>query len=92
MSITLNNRRRDAGAAITNAVAAQDEAISAAFRENARQAASLFERGRHLLAQFRARRSAALELSQLNDRELADIGLTRADIPGVASDDFARRL
>ncbi|HQT89238.1 MAG TPA: DUF1127 domain-containing protein [Acidiphilium sp.] len=92
MSTTLNNRRRDVGAAITSAVATQDEAIAAAFRENAHQAANLFERGRNLLAQFRARRSVMLELSQLNDRELADIGLTRGDIPGVASDDFGRRL
>jgi len=92
MSTTLNNRRRDAGAAITAAVAAQDEAIASAFRENARQAATLFARGRDLLTRFRARRSVALELSQLNDRELADIGLTRSDIPGVAQDDFARRL
>jgi uncharacterized protein YjiS (DUF1127 family) len=36
---------------------------------------------------FRARRSylrSMRELSRLNDRELADIGLTRSEIPAVA--------
>ena len=31
----------------------------------------------------RARRAAAEELGALSDRSLADIGLTRADIPGI---------
>jgi uncharacterized protein YjiS (DUF1127 family) len=29
---------------------------------------------------------AAQELSQLSDRELADIGITRSDIPRIASE------
>lgn len=29
------------------------------------------------------------ELSQLNDRDLADIGLSRSDIPRIASQSFA---
>jgi uncharacterized protein YjiS (DUF1127 family) len=42
------------------------------------------ERHRSLLSQFnnwRARRSAVAELSNLSDRELSDIGLTRQEIP-----------
>jgi uncharacterized protein YjiS (DUF1127 family) len=31
------------------------------------------------------------ELSRLNDRELSDIGITRADIPRVAAAGFAKR-
>jgi uncharacterized protein YjiS (DUF1127 family) len=44
------------------------------------------ERQQGVLAQFsswRARRSAEAELSALSDRELADIGLTRQEIPAV---------
>ncbi len=33
------------------------------------------------LSDWRARRAAAVELSALSDRELADIGLTRQEIP-----------
>jgi uncharacterized protein YjiS (DUF1127 family) len=33
---------------------------------------------------------AVQELSQLSDRELADIGITRADIPRIAWHDDAR--
>jgi len=48
----------------------------------------LVEAERHpsLLTQFRtwrARRAAEMELSGLSDRELADIGLTRQEIPVV---------
>jgi len=42
------------------------------------------ERHSSLLSQFRnwrARRAAAAELSNLSDRELSDIGLTRQEIP-----------
>ncbi|MDE8347151.1 MAG: DUF1127 domain-containing protein [Acidocella sp.] len=44
------------------------------------------ERHRGLLDSFRAwreRRAAAAELSNLSDRDLADIGLTRQDIPNA---------
>lgn len=35
------------------------------------------------LAAWRARRAAKAELSSLSDRELADIGITRQDIPAA---------
>jgi uncharacterized protein YjiS (DUF1127 family) len=36
-----------------------------------------------MFAEWRQRRAAAAELSRLSDRDLADIGLTRQDIPTV---------
>ena len=38
----------------------------------------------HRFAQFRAHRSTLNELAQLSDRELADIGIHRANISTVA--------
>ncbi|MGP9810837.1 DUF1127 domain-containing protein [Rhodopseudomonas sp. NSM] len=40
------------------------------------------------LRAFRDYQRNLAELSQLNDRELADIGLDRSDIPRVASGHF----
>ena len=43
------------------------------------------------LARFRAwreRRAALAELEMMNDRELADVGLTRADLPRVFDDNL----
>jgi uncharacterized protein YjiS (DUF1127 family) len=39
----------------------------------------------HLIQAFRDYRRNLDELSQLSDRELADIGLDRSDIPRVAA-------
>lgn len=39
----------------------------------------------HLIQSFRDYRRNLDELSQLSDRELADIGLDRSDIPRVAA-------
>lgn len=39
----------------------------------------------HLIRSFRDYRRNVDELSQLSDRELADIGLDRSDIPRVAA-------
>lgn len=57
--------------------------------------------GRHLVASLRAfaadvagwpaRRRATAELRAMSARELADIGLSRSDIPHVFDADFARR-
>ena len=40
-------------------------------------------------AAWNARRLALEELTGMTDRELADIGLSRADIPRVSEQDFA---
>jgi uncharacterized protein YjiS (DUF1127 family) len=43
------------------------------------------------LIEMPARRAAVTELSAMSDRELADIGLHRADIRAVVARDFAAR-
>jgi uncharacterized protein YjiS (DUF1127 family) len=43
-------------------------------------------RGR--VASWRARHAAMAELAGMTDRELADVGLSRADIPRVTDADF----
>jgi uncharacterized protein YjiS (DUF1127 family) len=39
----------------------------------------------NVAAEARRRRATLTELNQLSDRELADIGLTRADVPSVCA-------
>lgn len=41
-------------------------------------------------AHFRARQALMAEMSAMSDRELADIGLSRTDIPRVFSSNFAQ--
>lgn len=47
-----------------------------------------FDRARAALSDYRVRRAAIRrtfnELHELNDRELADLGISRADIPHIA--------
>jgi uncharacterized protein YjiS (DUF1127 family) len=50
-----------------------------------------------MIRAFRNYQRSVAELSQLSDRELADIGLNRSDIPrveevNVAADEFSSRL
>jgi len=42
------------------------------------------------LRQWRRYNASLRELSQLGDRELADIGISRADIPRIAWEDAQR--
>ena len=42
-----------------------------------------------MIQAFRERQRNVVELSQLSDRELADIGLDRSDIPRVASGNYS---
>jgi uncharacterized protein YjiS (DUF1127 family) len=49
----------------------------------------LFARAVAWLRQQRERRAVIEELTQLNDRELADIGLARSDVPHVFDRAFA---
>jgi uncharacterized protein YjiS (DUF1127 family) len=41
-----------------------------------------------MIREFRDYQRNVAELSQLNDRELADIGLDRSDIPRVAAGNY----
>ena len=49
---------------------------------------AIFDRARATLSDYRVRRAAVRrtfnELHELNDRELADLGISRADIPYIA--------
>jgi len=92
MAINHELRHNDAGSSIANAISAQDTAIHVALRESARHAAAIFGRIGDWIEARRARRAITFELSQLDDRELADIGLTRSDIPAVARGKFQPSL
>ena len=54
-----------------------------AYAEHAEQP-SLFARLRQSFADYRAYQATYEELNALNDRELADLGLSRADVRDVA--------
>jgi uncharacterized protein YjiS (DUF1127 family) len=41
-----------------------------------------------MIQAYRARRRTVVELSRLDDRELADVGLCRADIQRVAAGNY----
>ncbi|WP_291846618.1 DUF1127 domain-containing protein [Bradyrhizobium sp.] len=43
-----------------------------------------------MIQAFRGYRRNVSELSQLSDRELADIGIDRSDIPSVAAGTYSR--
>ncbi len=42
------------------------------------------------IARYRDRRATVAELSSMSDRELADIGINRYDIPRIYTEEFAR--
>lgn len=67
-----------------NALQARDEAFAQRLRG---AIAGLFR----AVAEYPRRRRVFDELSMLSDRELADIGLNRADIPHVFEDDLASK-
>lgn len=76
---------------VTDALAAQTAAIDAALNDNARRAANMFAGIGAWYARRRAASAAFRELSELTDRELADLGIARADIPSVVKGKFVRR-
>jgi uncharacterized protein YjiS (DUF1127 family) len=45
---------------------------------------TLYERFQHWLVARRAERQVVEELSHYSDRELNDLGISRADVPGMA--------
>lgn len=79
------------GFSVTKAITAQDAAINEALRDNFHRTAATFERIRASFATWNATRAATRELSQLNDRELADLGISRSDISSVVRGTYRNR-
>jgi uncharacterized protein YjiS (DUF1127 family) len=80
------------GSPVADAIASQNAAIDAALRDNLNRTVAMFERVRAVFTQQRAARVAFRELSQLNDRELADLGIGRSDIRNVVRGKFSPRV
>lgn len=89
--MSTTTRQFTLGSPVADAFAAQDIAIDAALRDSFRQAASMFDRVRAALAERKSRRVAYRELSELNDRELADLGIARSDIHDIVRGKFPAR-
>ena len=68
---------------MTTATTAQSDAGSLVAGVE-RSAGSLLESVRHGFATWRAYRATLGELSALTDRQLSDVGMTRATLPGTA--------
>lgn len=82
---------RTLGNRFTDAVSVQDAAINAALRESISGASSFFSTIAAAYMAHRQRRAAIHELNQLNDRELADLGISRTDIRSVVGGTFNPR-
>jgi uncharacterized protein YjiS (DUF1127 family) len=68
---------------MTTASAAKSDA-GFLVAEVERSAGSLLENARHAFATWRAYRATLGELNALTDRQLSDVGMTRATLPGSA--------
>lgn len=88
MATTTHNKRPHL---FTEAIATQNAGIEAALRESIYRSARMFDRVRDAFARRRAANAAFRELSELNDRELADLGIGRGDIRAVVNGTYARR-
>lgn len=88
MSSTTHNKRPFL---LSNVIDTQNAGIEAALRESIYLAAHMFERVRAGIARRIATRAAYEELSQMSDRELADIGIARNKIRAVVTGKYARR-
>jgi uncharacterized protein YjiS (DUF1127 family) len=82
-------QHRSFGNRFADAVSIQDAAINAALRESISGASSFFSTLASAFKAQRERRAAFHELNNLNDRELADLGIARADIRAVLSGKFS---
>ncbi len=80
------------GSPVADAIASQNAAIDAALRDNLNRTVAMFERVRAMFTEQRAARIAYRELSELNDRELADLGIARSDIRDVVRGKFPSRV
>lgn len=72
------------------AMAARDAAIAAGIRRAARGVVAALTTVAHAVANWPSKRRTYAELLSLTDRELADIGLSRADVSRVFDPDFAQ--
>lgn len=79
------------GLSMAGAIASQNAAIDAALRDNFNRTVAMFDRIRAAFAERRAARIAYRELSELNDRELADLGIVRSEIRDVVLGRFQVR-
>jgi len=73
-----------------SATRARDEAALGTIGRAARRAAAAFVGLVEIVAGWPRRQATYESLARLTDRELADIGLTRGDIPRVFDAEFAR--
>jgi uncharacterized protein YjiS (DUF1127 family) len=73
-------------------MAAHAAAIDAALTDSARRTANSFARVGAWFAERRAAREAYRELQSLSDRELADLGISRADIRSVVNGTYQRPI
>jgi uncharacterized protein YjiS (DUF1127 family) len=89
MTTSTNNKL---ASPVANAIASQNAAIDAALRDNFNRTVAMFESVREYFGNLRNARTAYRELSQLNDRELADLGIARSDIRNVVRGKFPTRV
>jgi len=80
---TLNIERRRKDTDMTTAIAAKSDAGSLVAGVE-HSAGSLAERVRQALRNYWAYRATLAELRTLTDRQLSDVGMTRAALPGTA--------
>jgi uncharacterized protein YjiS (DUF1127 family) len=90
--MTTSTKTTKLGSPVADAIASQNAAIDAALRDNFNRTVAMFERVRAMFTQQRATRQAYRELSELNDRELADLGIARSDIRNVVRGKFPSRV
>lgn len=88
MTSTTHNKRLPP---FTEVFAEQNAGIEAALRESVYRSVEMFERLGGFIARRRAASAAFRELSDMTDRELADLGIARADIRAVVSGKAAPR-
>ncbi|UNC13288.1 DUF1127 domain-containing protein [Acidiphilium multivorum] len=89
MSSTTHNKH---SLPVANSMVAHAAAIDAALADSARRAANSFARVSAWFAERRAAREAYRELQSLSDRELADLGISRADIRAVVNGTYQRPI
>lgn len=88
MASTTHNKRLFS---FTDGFTVQNAGIEAALRETIYQASEMFERVRVAFVRRRVMSAAFRELSEMSDRELADIGIARNDIRAVAKGTYKPR-